>query len=94
MEEALIDWVYSTVTGQLVKDAMLPGVENAYAPGSLCEELYSDMYDLLTTRFDPDDDKEGQVLTDILNDMSMIQKDLCFRMFRLGMRFALDSRNA
>ena len=32
MEEALIDWVYSTVTGQLVKDAMLPGVENAYAP--------------------------------------------------------------
>ena len=94
MEEALIEIVYRTVAGYVMGTDALPGVENAYAPGSLCEELYSDMYDLLTTRFDPDDDKEGQVLTDILNDMSMIQKDLCFRMFRLGMRFALDSRNA
>ena len=89
MEEALIDWVYMSVTGQLVQDAALPGVENAFGPGKRCDTLYSEMYDLLETRFDPENDADDPVLTEILNDMSAIQKDLCFRMFRLGMRFAL-----
>ena len=94
MEEAIINWVYLPVTGQLVEDARLPGVENAYAPGSLCSKCYDELYELLETRFDPDNDEDDRVLTDILNDMSTIQKELAFRMFRLGMRFGLDSRKA
>lgn len=94
MEDALIGSVYNTMTGFLAEWARLPGVENAFAPGSRCEQLYAQMHDALTTRFDPDDDDDAPVLEGILNDMEAIQKDLCFRMFRLGMRFALDSRNA
>ena len=94
MEEALINWVYMSVTGQLVKDAMVPGVENAYNAGSLCDKCYNEMHELLATRFNSENDEDDRMLTVILNDMSTIQKELCFRMFRLGMRFALDSRNA
>lgn len=94
MEEALINWVYLTVTGQLVEDAMLPGVENAYATGSLCHKCYNELCELLETRFDPDDDDDAPVLEQILDDMDSIQKELAFRMFRLGMRFGLDSWKA
>ena len=94
MEEALIEIVYRTVAGYVTGTDALPGVENAFAPGALCEQLYDEMYDALATRFDPDDDGDAPVLEGILNDMDAIQKELCFRMFRLGMRFALDSRNA
>ena len=50
MEEALINWVYMSVTGQLVKDAMVPGVENAYNAGSLCDKCYNEMHELLLKR--------------------------------------------
>lgn len=95
MEEELIKWVYLTVLGQISDPYALPGVENAFRSGSLCDRSYGELYDLLLTRFNPDNnDEDDFVMTRILNDMDAIQKDLCFRMFRLGMRFALDSRNA
>jgi hypothetical protein len=94
MEEKLIETVYHTVAGYVTGPAALPGVENAFASGTRCEGLYNEMYDLLATRFDPDDDDDAPVLEQILSHMDGIQKELCFRMFRLGMRFALDSRKA
>ena len=92
MEEALIRIVYDTVAGYVTGPSALPGVENAFAPGAKCERLYDELYDLLATRFDPDNDDDAPVLEQILSHMDGIQKELCFRMFRLGMRFALDSR--
>lgn len=94
MEEKLIEWVYLTVLGQVSGGYALPGVENAFEGGGACDRIYNEMYDLLATRFDPDDDDDAPVLEQILSDMDAIQKDLCYRMFRLGMRFALDSRKA
>lgn len=88
MEEKMIEWVYLTVAGYVSGENALPGVENAFAPGTLCERKYSELYDLLATRFNPDEDSE---MTTILNAMDAIQRDLCSRMFRLGMRFALDA---
>ena len=94
MEEALIKIVYDTVAGYVTGPAAVPGVENAFAPGAPCQLLYGEMYDLLSTRFDPDDDDDAPVLEQILDDMDSIQKELAFRMFRLGMRLGLVSRNA
>ena len=94
MEEKLIETVYHTVAGYVIGPEALPGVENAFAPGARCERLYDELYDLLATRFDPDDDDDAPVLEQILSNMDGIQKELSFRMFRLRMRFALDSRNA
>lgn len=39
MEEALIEIVYRTVAGYVTGTDALPGVENAFAPGALCEQL-------------------------------------------------------
>lgn len=94
MEEAMIGWVYHTVTGSEVGAYAVPGVENAFGPDGPCMEQYLRICDLLETKFDPDDDEEGEIREEILVLMGEIQREVSFRMFRLGMRFALDSRNA
>ena len=88
------EWAYESMAC-FVKDwYRMPGVENAFGTDGPCKEQYLRICDLLETKFDPDDDEEGEIREEILTLMGEIQREVAFRMFRLGMRFALDSRNA
>lgn len=77
--------VYESLLGLLNADAALPWVENAFAPGSLCDREYDRMrhaYQRVCTRLgaaeeDPDLDTMVQAL-------EAIQRELCRRMYETG----------
>ncbi len=71
------DQIYYSLIGELEEDATLLWVENAFAPGSECDEAYTQLLDArnrllekLGTASDPD-------LNQILSEMAIIQRTLC-----------------
>lgn len=87
MEDALFEDVYLTLLGVMGAAYRVPGVENAFAPGSYCERRYGDMTrhrERLWERLNsPDDEDVEQILTA----MESIQRELCRKMFEYGRRF-------
>lgn len=85
------DEIYATMLGNMEPGYEIPGIADAFAPGTLCEQKYSELCDMLEAVCDPDTPEGDQAMTDILNTMDAIQKDLCYRMFLLGMKFSRNS---
>ncbi len=93
------DDFYETLIGVLIPEARVAGVENAFAPGEVCDLAYEDMrraYERLLDRLGVRD--EDPDLDTIVSDMEIIQKDLCRRMYRMGkmeqgIHGAVDGKN-
>lgn len=81
------EYVYYSLQGALCDPH--PGVENAFAPGSICEKSYSDMLDAygrLCARLGvQDEDKDVEV---IINSLQTITEELCYRMFTYGAKLS------
>ena len=77
--------VYLTLCGELVEEACVPGVENAFSPGSLCDREYRKLrlaYDRLLQRLgEKGEDSDVEIM---IGSMLIIQQELCTRMFLLG----------
>ncbi len=76
--------IYETMLGLRILQACVPGVENAFAEGTLCDRAYEDMrraYERLCMRLGvTDNDKD---LDDMVYAMEAIQQDLCRRMYEM-----------
>ena len=77
--------IYETMLGLLEPEACVPGIENAFADGSLCAEHYAAMrsaYERLCTRLNVrDEDADLNIMGDSLEE---IQKELCGRFYVLN----------
>ena len=90
MKERFIDLVYQTVIGEMQPDFELTGVEDAFAPGSLCDNAYEEMlraYARIRIRLGVQD--EDQEVETILHCMTVIQKEIAYQMYRYGVHFGI-----
>ena len=90
MADRFIDLVYQTVIGEMQPDFELTGVEDAFAPGSMCDNAYEEMlraYEHIRNRLGVRDE-EPDVET-ILHCMSVIQKEIAYQMYRYGVHFGI-----
>ena len=79
------DDIYYSLLGEYTPEYALPWVENAFAPGSLCDQALTQIWDArrrLSLRLGTDE--EDPDVMDILNAYEQIQKELCRRMYRMG----------
>lgn len=79
----LAEEVYFTLQGESCEP--LPGVENAFADGTVCDRCYSEMlqaYARLRDRLGVQDE-DADVET-IINSLRTITDELCYRMFAYG----------
>ena len=77
--------IYETMLGFRVPGACAPGVEDAFAEGSLCQREYDRMrtaYEQLCSRLGAGD--EDPDLNTMVDAMEAIQRELCERMYRFG----------
>ena len=82
MKDEQFELFYYTLLGEMEPGHAMDGVENAFAPGSVCDRAYSEMraaYGRLCLRLGaPDADPDLDAMVDALE---RIQKDLCKRTF-------------
>ena len=93
MKERFIDLVYQTVIGELELDYELPGVENSFEEGSLCDQAYEQMrgaYDRLLHRLGLEN--EDLDLETIIHCMTVIQKEIAYQMYRYGVHFGVADK--
>ena len=79
--------IYATLIGVIDEKHRVPGVENAFAPGSYCDRRYQEMMDCrqrIWDRLGAEDDEDVEAL---IMAMESIQTALCMKMFRLGLQF-------
>lgn len=85
-ELRLAEEVYFTLQGESCEP--IPGVEDAFAEGSVCDKCYSEMlgaYARLCDRLGvPDEDEDVEIIIDSLR---TITDELCYRMFFYGAQF-------
>lgn len=81
----VFETIYDSMCGQLVPEAALSWVENAFADASLCQREYDRMraaYERLCRRLG--DEEEDADLDTMVDAMETIQRELCRRMYQLG----------
>ena len=77
--------VFETLTGSLCEEYTIPGVENAFATGTKCAKLYTQIYwanqrlcaRLGQTEYDP-------AVELIINNFMEINQLLCLQMYQYG----------
>jgi hypothetical protein len=87
LNKKLIEAIYDTMIGSLIPQACVPGVENAFAPGTKCAQYSNDLYEAairLNDRLGEDDDQDVHELRSAMED---IQAELCYRMFVYGYKY-------
>lgn len=80
--------VYNTLMGDLLDEYVIPGVENAFANGSRCTQLYSQIYwanQRLCTRLGKVEEDPDVEL--IINNFLEMNRILCLEMYRYGQFF-------
>ena len=80
--------VYETLIGSFGEEYGIPGVKNAYADGSLCNELYQQIYWAncrLCDRLGQDENDPDVEL--IINNFLQINRILCLEMYHYGQRY-------
>ena len=77
--------VFETLTDSLREEYRIPGVENAFAPGATCDELYRQIYHAscrLCRRLGQNNEDPDVEL--IINNFLEINRLLCLKMYRYG----------
>lgn len=91
MDDGFVELVYQSLWGQLQEDYHISGVENAFAEGSKCSELYEEMlraYERLCSRLGKtDEDADVEI---IINSLLEIEEETSCLMYRYGAQFGAD----
>ena len=85
MKPTQAELVYESLSGHLADTYRVPGIENAFAPGTPCEMLYRDIllaYFRLCQRLGVEE--EDADIEIIMNSFLDIERILCLKMFDLG----------
>ncbi|MBE6947917.1 MAG: hypothetical protein E7454_06700 [Ruminococcaceae bacterium] len=88
METQMIDRIYELLTGECAPTANDPIVENMFAEGRTCDELYSNVYEAnlrLCERLGVQEDADVELIIDA---MMRISKLLGRKMFSYGAKYA------
>lgn len=89
MMETYSKMVYDTLQGVLEEDAKIPGVEDAFANGKPCSELYEQMreaYGRVCQRLETQEDRDLEI---VIASLTKISELLGLEMFRLGTVFGM-----
>ena len=81
----MIEQVYETMVGMLIKGACIPDVEDAFADGMPCQILYEDVlaaYSRIRARLNVEEEDEDVEI--IINSFLQMQRILCCQMFIYG----------
>lgn len=81
--------IYDSMAGQLTAEAALPWVENAFSDDSLCQCEYDRMrsaYERVCQRLGGGEDDAD--LDRMVDALECIQRELCRRMYQLGLEQA------
>ena len=87
METQMIDRIYELLTGECTPTANDPIVENMFAEGRTCDELYSNVYEAnlrLCERLGVQEDADVELIIDA---MMRISKLLGRKMFLYGVKY-------
>ncbi len=87
MHTQFVDRVYDLLTGECSPTANDPIVENMFAEGRICEELYNDVYEAnlrLCERLGVQEDVDVEL---IINSLLRISKLLSRKMFQYGAKY-------
>ena len=76
-----VDQVYYTVMGEMEDHSAIPGVENAFTPGSACDRAYEAVYGAYERLRAAGAEGDAEV---ILDAMLTICREVGRRMYRLG----------
>lgn len=79
------DDIYYTLCGDVLEEYAVPGIENVFAEGAVCDVLYTELqeaYERLRHRLGVDDEDED--IEVIINNLMDIQRILCERMYSYG----------
>lgn len=90
MKETFSEWVYQTLSGELVEWAQVPGVENLYEEGKYCQLQYKEVYDAyqrICTRLGTEEEDDD--LEIIINAFMNIDREMCLRMYEYGAKFGM-----
>ncbi len=85
--------VYFTLLGEACEP--VPGVENAFADGSVCDKCYSEMLDAYARIRDrlgaQEEDADVEI---IINSLRRITDEMCYRMFYYGAQLGSKEETA
>ena len=76
--------IYDSVLGEALGADRLPEVENAFAEGSFCAAQYEIMWKAYVRLSNGGENSDLEI---IRNALSVIQRELCQRMYDYGTRF-------
>jgi hypothetical protein len=85
MQKYSFEDIYYTLCGEVCEEYAVPGIENVYAEGAVCDVRYSEMseaYERLRHRLGVIDEDEDVEI--IINNLMDIQRILCERMYHYG----------
>lgn len=88
MNNLIAERVYETLSGVLLDEYCVPGVENVFRNGNACAKLYSqilDAYARLCERLGTDEEDADVEI--IINPFDQIAKILGLKMFDYGIKF-------
>ncbi len=86
MNSRLVDIIYDLLTGERFPDANDPVVENMFAEGRTCEQLYNNVYEAnvrLCERLGVQEDRDVEL---IINNLLHISRLLGKKMFLYGIK--------
>ena len=81
MKNPSFDDLYNTLMGVMGAEQGVPGVENAFAPGSYCARMYDHLTTCRERLWQQLGDSDHQDLEQILCDAEAIQRELCRLIF-------------
>ena len=93
MEQGFIEDVYHTLLGVQAEAARVPGVENLFAAGRVCERRYADMleaYGRLCVRLGEEEEDEDVEI--IIRSLMGIAREMGYSMFQYGAKFGRDGQ--
>lgn len=88
MQKILAEAVFDTLCGEAIPASCVPGVDNAFEPGSLCDSRYEaamEAYARLRLRLNSGEEDED--VECILSALLGNTRELCLRMFAYGAAF-------
>lgn len=93
MEGSFAEWIYDSLNGDLIEEYRCKGVENLFAEGSECLELYGQIYEAslrICERLEPGKDKEEDEDTEIMiNSMLKMMEIVALKMYEYGAKFGM-----
>ena len=83
------DDIYATLLGEILSEYAVPWVENAFAPGSVCDAVFTRITEARQRIYDRQSSQGKDPDMEIIFDGFLdIQYELCRKMFQYGVQYA------